>query len=114
MKIPCSMCGGTGELNRNAVRVLRERAGLEQRDLAGRLGITQSALSRLETGMVINWRHQSKLCEIFSVTRDQLAGEAPLDPKPARPKRAPPAGAIAKSRAHREALKKKNKAGSRK
>lgn len=33
-----------------AVRKAREAKGLEQRELAARLGVSQSALSRLETG----------------------------------------------------------------
>jgi len=114
MEITCPRCGGRGELTVNTARFLRERVKMKQGELAAKLGLSQSALSRLEASRHFPWRHRVRLCEIFGVTRDQLEGTAPLDPKPARPKRAPPAGAIAKSRARRAAVKKKNKARSRK
>lgn len=113
MKIPCPRCKGAGEVEISNLEILRERAKLSQVQLAGELGIKQPAYSHMIKTGNIPWRHRSELCRIFGVTREQLLG-APLDPKPARPKRAPPAGAIAKSRAHREAVKKKNKARSRK
>jgi transcriptional regulator with XRE-family HTH domain len=37
-------------VNREAVREFRNLLGIEQADLAARCGITQSALSRIETG----------------------------------------------------------------
>jgi transcriptional regulator with XRE-family HTH domain len=37
-------------VNREAVREFRSLLGIEQADLASRCGITQSALSRIETG----------------------------------------------------------------
>ena len=114
MKIPCPQCNGTGTLERNALEILRRRAKLTQAAIAAKLGIKQPAYNHLERARHIPWRHRAKLAEIYGVTREQLDGSAPLDPKPARPKRAPPAGAIAKSRAHREAVKKQNKARSRK
>ena len=38
------------EVNREALRAIRELVGVEQADLAGRCGITQSHLSNIERG----------------------------------------------------------------
>jgi len=67
------------------LRNLRRKAGLSQTDLARRLGITQSAYSRLETG---SRRPELKLMmeasRVLGASLAEIAGEpAPVRPAPA-------------------------------
>jgi len=56
------------------VRILRSRAGLTQRELAGRTGISHGTISRVEMGEAINVRGStlSSLASFFGITVEDL------------------------------------------
>lgn len=99
----CPECGGTGKIKPNMLKVLREKHGLKQADVARSLGVGQPAYSAMESNWPkIGWKHSRTLREMFNVSLDQLAGRVPLDQAP-NPK------SIAASKRRRHAVARKNR-----
>ncbi len=116
-KNPCLHCAGTGFELPNILKTLRERDHLKGNQVADRLGITQSAYSRLETAAGrpggLRWcKHLRALSDLYRVTTDQLLGREPLAAPAAkknRPQRPPDRASLAKSAAARKAISRKNR-----
>ena len=52
----------------NKLKLLRERAGMSQQELADRMGTTQQTISRLEKGITpLDLKRIDEICAIFSV-----------------------------------------------
>jgi transcriptional regulator with XRE-family HTH domain len=108
----CRHCQGTGKEPANILKTLR--GDREQQEIAAKLGITQSAYSRLEKGAGapggLMWnKHLRHLAELYHVTTDQLLGRAPLSAaKKDRPPRPADRASVAKSAASRKAAARKN------
>lgn len=54
------------------LRSYRERAGLRQEDVAARLDVSQSVVSRWEAGSTPCRKYQRKLAALFGVTVEDL------------------------------------------
>ena len=50
----------------------RQKAGLRQKDVAERLEVDQSAVSKWENGMIPLKKYRVKLAEIFECSEDEL------------------------------------------
>lgn len=50
----------------------RQKAGLRQKDVAERLEVDQSAVSKWENGMMPLKKYRAKLAEIFECSEDDL------------------------------------------
>lgn len=84
-KIKCPRCDGTGLLKSpptlgGRLLVLREGAGLSQRDAADKSGVNKSALCRVERGTQpdLTGGQLAKLARLYGVTIDALVnGDRP-------------------------------------
>lgn len=54
------------------------RAGLQQEDLAARLGVSQTIVSRIITGKMPGKKHHKKIAEILGVSREWIAVGEPM------------------------------------
>ena len=64
---------GGGKVVADKIRMLRERSGMTQSDLARRLGITRSSVNAWEMGLSIpSTQYIVELAEIFKVSTDYL------------------------------------------
>lgn len=86
----CQNCNGTGKVTVSILRTLRKAANLKQGAVAKKIGLSQSAYSRMEDRPLFYSRHANALADLFKVSIDQLYGRVPIGPKPARPVRTPP------------------------
>ena len=60
-------------MNFERIRFLRERIGLSQRELAKKLNLTKSTISRWETGEKVIGKHLYELREEKHITQQNLA-----------------------------------------
>lgn len=66
------------------IKELRERKDLTQTELAKRVGVTQSAVAKWETGgFTPSTSTLFSLADVLGVTIDQLCGREPPAPPPA-------------------------------
>lgn len=76
----CPHCNGTGELQLGSMamgdklRYLREQAGLSLRDVENRVGISNAAVSQIETGKIKDPRYSivMRLCEVYGIEPKEL------------------------------------------
>lgn len=62
----------------NTFRILRERKGLSQQNVADQMGITQQAVAKWEAGTCYpRGKTLDKLASILSCTIDELYGKSP-------------------------------------
>lgn len=63
----------------NNIRILRERLGLSQSELAARVGIHPSALNKIESGVIRNsrYRYLVRIAKVLGVSLDELVGNEP-------------------------------------
>jgi transcriptional regulator with XRE-family HTH domain len=107
---PCPHCQGTGKIKFSVLRALRLRAGLQGKDVAAKIGCTQSNYSRMERGEISPLYRAGALAQLYGVSTDVIFGNGPLPPaKQARPVKAPPAARLKASAARRDQVRAKNR-----
>lgn len=71
------------KINGERIRAFRIKAGLEQKALAGKIGVDAGTVSRWERGAIDRVRSDvfGRLCPVLDATEDDLCGEEPLPEK---------------------------------
>lgn len=69
----------------NAIKSYRERSGMKQLEVAGRIGISVATLRRYETAAQMpRWDEIDKMCKLFGCSAEELMNRNPIQsPAPA-------------------------------